>query len=433
MRRAYSAQMDGGTVLAAVAARQRTLIFMHEANRLSLAGAPRLGFALTILAAALLAACNPGGRPGRDLSLATPPAAPGTARTAGEATEQIGTGSIKIALIVPLTQASGPSVVGASLRNAAQLAYMDSGANDVSILVKDDHSTPAGASAAAQSAVNEGAEIILGPVFAAGVKEAGAVARGAGRPVIAFSTDTSAAAHGVYLLSFLVENYVERIISFAAQRDKKSIAALIPDNSYGAIALAQFQQSAANHGLRVMTIERYKPGSASESVKRIAAVADQIDTLFIPDAPDAMASISRDLVAANLDSKRVQILGTGLWNDPRVYNLPALQGAWFSAPENGGFNAFASRYRAKFNIEPTRIATLGYDAVSLSIALSRAQGSQRFSESVLTNPSGFNGADGVFRFRADGTNDRGLSVLEITGGQVKVISPAPRALSGDGA
>ncbi len=129
----------------------------------------------------------------------------------------------------------------------------------------------------------------------------------------------------------------------------------------------------------------------------------------------------------------MQIFGTGLLNDPRVYNLPALQGAWFSAPENGGFNAFASRYRAKFNIEPTRIATLGYDAVSLSIALSRAQGSQRFSESVLTNPSGFNGADGVFRFRVDGTNDRGLSVLEITGGQVKVISPAPRALSGDGA
>ncbi|HEY8136606.1 MAG TPA: penicillin-binding protein activator, partial [Methylocystis sp.] len=79
---------------------------MHEANRLSPAGAPRLGFALTILAAAFLAACNPGGRPGHDLSLATPPAAPGAAR---EASEQIGTGSIKIALIVPLTQSSGPS------------------------------------------------------------------------------------------------------------------------------------------------------------------------------------------------------------------------------------------------------------------------------------------------------------------------------------
>ena len=98
---------------------------MHEANRLSPAGAPRLGFALTILAAALLAACNPGGRPGaRDLSLADAGRRRGPSRAAGEATEQIGTGSIKIALIVPLTQASGPSVVGASLRNAAQLAYI---------------------------------------------------------------------------------------------------------------------------------------------------------------------------------------------------------------------------------------------------------------------------------------------------------------------
>ena len=82
--------------------------------------------------------------------------------------------------------------------------------------------------------------------------------------------------------------------------------------------------------------------------------------------------------------------------------LPALQGAWFAAPENAGFNAFADRYRAKFNSDPTRLATLSYDAVSLVAALARTQGSQRYTEKVLTNASGFNGADGVFRFRADG-------------------------------
>ena len=129
----------------------------------------------------------------------------------------------------------------------------------------------------------------------------------------------------------------------------------------------------------------------------------------------------------------MQILGTGLWNDARVLKLPALQGAWFAAPENAGFNAFAQRYRAKFNSDPARIATLGYDAVSLAIALARSQGSQRYSDSVLTNPSGFNGADGVFRFKADGTNERGLSVLEISGGTAKVISPAPRNFTGNGA
>lgn len=397
----------------------------------------RLRFGLRLAAVSvILAGCNPMSGPGvpggRDLKLGAP-VAPPTAPAQASADEQIGNGAIRIGLIVPLTQASGPSIVGASLRNAARLAYADSGQNDVTILVKDDRSTPAAAGAAAQAAIDQGAEIILGPVFAAGVKEAGRAARSAGRPMIAFSTDTSAAASGTYLLSFLVDNYVERIIDFAVQRGKKSIAALIPENDYGTLALAAFQQSAANHGLRVVTIERYKPSAIAESVGRIAAARDQIDSLFIPEQGDAMAAVSRELKAAGLDSSTVQILGTGLWNDARVLRLPALQGAWFSAPENTGFNAFAQRYRAKFGSDPARIATLSYDAVSLAIALSRSQGSQRFTESVLTNPSGFNGADGVFRFRADGTNERGLSVLEITRGSAKVVSPAPRTFTGNGA
>ncbi len=398
---------------------------------------PRAGFALALLAAAgFLSACNPTGGPGRsDLKLTAPNSGAVQSQPlppAGEPSELIGQGTIKIALIVPLTQANGPSSVGASMRNAAQLAYLESGQSDVSIIVKDDHSSPAGAATAAQAAVSEGAELILGPVFAAGVKEAGRVAKGAGKPVIAFSTDSSAASRGVYLLSFLVEGNVERIIDFAAQRGKKSAAALVPDNEYGALALAQFQQSAASHGMRVLVIEKYKPGQPADSVKRIAAIADQIDTLFIPDSPDAMGAVARELTAANLDSKRVQILGPALWNDPRTLKLPALQGAWFAAPENAGFNAFAGRYRAKFGSEPSRIATLTYDAVTLAIALSRQQGSQRFAESSLTNPAGFNGADGVFRFRPEGLNDRALSVLEIEGGQPKVISPAPRTLGPTG-
>lgn len=398
-------------------------------------GLLRRAFCLGALTA-LLSACNPTAGPGipgaRDMRLGAPvgPVEVGALTDGGE---QIGNGATRIALIVPSSGASGPSQVGASLRNAAKLAYADSGTNDVTILVKDDHSSPAGAQAATQAALNEGAEIVIGPVFAANVKEAGRLARAAGKPVIAFSTDASAAGRGVYLLSFLVESYVERIVDYAAQRGKKSIAALVPESDYGTVALAQFQQSAANHGVRVLTIERYKPGAVQASVQRIAEASAQIDGLFIPEQAEAMVAVSRELQAAGVDTKRIQILGTGLWNDARVLKLPALQGAWFVAPENAGFNALAQRYRAKFNSDPARIATLSYDAVSLAIALSRSQGSQRYSEGVLTNPSGFNGADGVFRFKADGTNERGLSVLEISNGSAKVLSPAPRSFAGNGA
>jgi branched-chain amino acid transport system substrate-binding protein len=146
-----------------------------------------------------------------------------------------------------------------------------------------------------------------------------------------------------------------------------------------------------------------------------------------------MAALSTELQNAGLDAKKIQILGTGLWNDARVLKLPALQGAWFAAPENAGFNAFVQRYRAKFNSDPARIATLAYDAVSLAIALSRSQGSQRYSDNVLTNRSGFIGVDGVFRFKADGTNERGLAVFEISGGGTKNISHAPSTFNGNGA
>jgi hypothetical protein len=109
-----------------------------------------------------------------------------------------------------------------------------------------------------------------------------------------------------------------------------------------------------------------------------------------------------------------------------------LQGGWFAAPDGAGFNAFAERYRARFASDPTRVATLSYDAVSLAAALARTQGSQRFSESVLTNPSGFAGADGFFRFRQDGTNERALAVLEVRGGAATTVSQAPKSLTQSG-
>ena len=346
--------------------------------------------------------------------------------------EQIGSGPVRIGLIAPLTPEGGNGGVGRVLRNAVELAYADSGANAVTILVKDDQSTPAGARAAAQSAINEGAEIILGPLFAGNVREVGAVARAAGKPVIAFSTDATAASRGVNLLSFLVESYVDRIVDFAAARGKRSMAALIPQNTYGNIAEAAFQEAAARKGVRVVAIEKYSGADMGAAVQRIAAAASGIDALFIPEQAEQMAGLSRALIASGIDPKRVQILGTGVWSDARVLKLPALQGAWYAAPDNSGFNAFASRYRAKFNSDPTRLATLAYDAASLALALARQQGSQRFSESVLTNPSGFNGADGVFRFLADGRNERGLAVQQINNGSTSIVSPAPRSFGAGG-
>ena len=381
------------------------------------------------LACALaLAGCGPSGLGGRSPSAAPLPP-PSNAIEVSPLAEtgdpnRIGSGPVKIALIAPLTGPHGPSMVGLSLRNAAELAVAAFDNADVTVIVKDDQSSPAGARAAAQAAIAEGAELIVGPLFSANVREAGAVARTAGKPVIGFSTDASVAGRGVYLLSFQVEAYVDRIVDYAAARGKRSMAALIPNTDYGRVAEAAFLAAAARNNVQVMAVERLPSPAAAQ---KIASLGAQIDALFIPEQAEAMAGLSQALVSAGVNGKRVQILGTGVWNDARVLKLGALQGAWFAAPDNAGFAGFAASYRDKYGADPSRIATLAYDAVALSVALAREQGSERFTERVLQGTSGFSGTDGIFRFRPDGQNERGLSVQMIGDGSTSVISPAPRS------
>ncbi len=244
--------------------------------------------------------------------------------------------------------------------------------------------------------------------------------------MIAFSTDVSVAGPGVYLLSFLIEGYADRIIQYAVSTGKKSFAIMAPQSDYGNVAAARFQQDAANVNAQVVVSARYSAGQPANAAQEVAAVTGKIDGLFIPEQADGMPAVASALATNNV---KTQYLGTGVWNDARVLKLPQMQGAWFSAPDNSGFNAFAQRYKAKFNSEPTRLATLAYDAVTLAAALARNPAPDRFGERALTSVSGFNGADGVFRFRADGTNERGLAVMQIEGGAAKVISPAPRSFA----
>ena len=371
----------------------------------------------------------PGLGTGAQPTSASVPAAP----TSGAPT--IGSGSVRVALLLPLTGSSQGAAAATSLRNAADMAMAEFQNPDLTILVKDDRGTPEGAREAAQQAIKEGAELIIGPLFAGSVQSAGQMARQAGRPVIAFSTDASIAANGVYLLSFLAQTEVDRIVDHAAAKGRRSVAALIPETTYGNVVEAQFREATARRGLRLVALERYPAGQPHAAVSRVAPLitgAAQADAIFLPDTGDGLTAVGEALAQAGFNPQRVKPLGTGVWNDPRVFQVKALQGGWFAAPDGTGFNAFADRYRTRFGSDPTRVATLSYDAVSLAAALARTQGSQRFSESVLTNPSGFAGADGVFRFRQDGTNDRALAVLEVRSGSAVTISPAPRSFGQPG-
>lgn len=349
-------------------------------------------------------------------------------------TAAIGTGQIRVGLILPLSATGNAGLAAQSMRNAAEMALSEFSDPNIQLLLKDDAGTAQGAQQAAQQVVDEGAEVILGPLFAHAVGSVAQVARARGIPVIAFSTDANVAGRGVYLLSFLPESDVERIVDYAVSRGKRSYAALLPDNAYGTVVEAALRQTAARRGVRLVVLERYgaNPQSMAQAAQRVALAARQIDSIFIPDGSDALPGVVQALEANGINVKREQLLGTGLWEDQRTFQDTSLQGGWYAAPDPRGYTRFAGRYRNRFGQDPVRTATLAYDAVSLIAALVKTQGPQRFAEQVLTSGSGFSGVDGIFRFRPDGTNERGLAVMRVTPTGGQVVSPAPRAFAASG-
>ncbi len=234
------------------------------------------------------------------------------------------------------------------------------------------------------------------------------------------------AGRGVYLLSFLPESDVNRIVEYSASVGKKSFAALLPDNAYGNVVEATFKQAVPRRGGRIVAFEKYGADRAGPA-RTVAQALGSADALFIADDGDSVVATADALTAAGANLKNIQLLGTGLWDNPRVYASPALQGGLYAAPDPSGFRAFSGRYRTKFGGDPVRTATLAYDAVALVAALARTQGPQRFSSETLTNPSGFAGIDGLFRFRPDGTNERGLAVMRVASTGSVAVAGSPKS------
>ncbi len=347
-----------------------------------------------------------------------------------------GNGPVQVALLLPLTATGNAGVTGQSLRNAAELAVSEVQAPQITVTPFDTLGTPAGAQSAAQQAVQLGARIILGPLFASSVIATGQIANGANIPVVAFSSDTNAAGRNVFLLSFLADADIERITGYAVAQNRRSFAALLPQTAYGQVAEAALRRTAAQLGAQVIAIERYEPDAVriQEAVARITpfiAGADaRADALLIPDNATALGPIAGALAINRVDVNRLQLLGSGQWNDPGVRAIPTLSGGWYPAPDDTGFGSFSARYRARFGSEPPRITTLAYDAVTLSAALARINPGNPYTTQVLTNPDGFSGVDGIFRFLPNGTNQRGLAIYEVTGSAPRVLQPAPRSFTG---
>ncbi len=198
----------------------------------------------------------------------------------------VGNGQVKVGLILPLSAAGNAGVAAQSMKNAAEMALAEFQNPNIQLLIKDDGGSPQGAQQGTQQALDEGAEIILGPLFALSVPATAQLTRARGVSVIAFSTDSSVAGRGVYLLSFLPESDVNRIIEYAASIGKRSFAALLPENAYGNVVEATFKQAVGRKGGRIVAFEKYGADRATPA-RTVAQALGSADALFLADDGDS--------------------------------------------------------------------------------------------------------------------------------------------------
>ncbi len=343
--------------------------------------------------------------------------------------------TVKVALLLPLSGPGSAANIAKALKQAGELALFDLDNPTVTLMTKDTQGTPAGAKAAATAAVQAGAELIVGPLFAKSVTAAATVTRAANVPMVAFSSDQTVAGNGVYLLSFLAGRDVPAIVAYAVSQGRRNFAALVPKSAYGKIAESAFRRAVAAQGGQLVTVEQFPldANSMLEPAKRISAytktddpsIPPRVDTLFIPVGQQSLPTVSALMPYFEIDTKKVKLIGSGLWDYANVGREKPLVGGWFPAPDPKGWRAFTQRYVKAYERTPPRLSSLAYDAVGIAIALSQGKPGQRYTAQQLTRARGFAGVDGLFRLLTDGTSERGLAILEVQKFGARVVQPAP--------
>ncbi|GLS85435.1 penicillin-binding protein activator [Cypionkella aquatica] len=379
-----------------------------------------LGQILVAASAVVLAACVPAAGP-----------TPGAGNASGK---------IQVALLVPAGSGqASDELLARSLQNAARMAISDLGGSaQVDLRVYSTAGSPATAAAMATKAVAEGAQVILGPVFAQEANAAGVAVAASGVNVLAFSNNPDIAGNNVFVLGPTFGNTASRLASYAVRQGKSKVMIVNDRNSAGEIGRAAIAQAVSASGGTVVASGNYEFSqngvmAAAPGIAASARAAGAQAVFLTADTAGALPLISQLLADNGLSSASAQFIGLTRWDIPAAtLGLPGVQGGWFALPDPALYAQYQSRYQSTFNEPPHPISGLAYDGIAAIGALMKKAGPGPLSKQALTQSAGFVGVNGVFRLRGDGTNERGLAIAQILNGRAVVIDPAPRSFGGFG-
>ncbi|MCD1627194.1 penicillin-binding protein activator [Seohaeicola saemankumensis] len=346
---------------------------------------------------------------------------------------------VAVALLVPRGSANASDeVLARALENAARLAIADLGDVAIDLRVYGTAGSAATAQQVALQAVSDGAKIILGPVYAENANAAAVVVASSGVNVLAFSNNTSIAGGNLFILGPTFDNTADRLTRYAVRQNKGRTVVVYSEDVAGRAGLAAIEGALArNGGTAVGAISHeFSQNGVMQAVPQIVSAvrSGSAESIFMTaDTAGALPLLTQLLPEAGVSPATTQYIGLTRWDIPsQTTDLPGVQGGWFALPDPEMSARFRSRYSAAYGESPHPIGGLAYDGIAAIGALVSSGRSDALSRASLTQSAGFQGVNGIFRLRTDGTNERGLAVAQIRDRQVVVIDPAPRAFGGAG-
>lgn len=324
--------------------------------------------------------------------------------------------TFRVGLLLPLS--GGNAALGEAMLDAAQLALFQQGDPRVEFLPRDTRGTPQGAANAAREALSLGARAIAGPLTLGETSVVAQSARGAGVPLLAFTSDEAQAVPGgVWVLGITPTQAVRRVVSAAAQTGARQFALVAPEDAFGQRLAFALRQAAQELGAPPPRVAFFPPrGDAAAAAAAAEALSANPQALIVGAGGLTARQIAE--LAANSPA-RPRLLGTHIWfGDAEVAGTPALAGAWFPGPDPGARGRFEADFARAFVERPPRLAGVAYDAAALAARAART-GAPPVGEAFM-------GADGPIRMDASGRLLRGLAIYEVRpGGEPVPVQPAP--------
>ena len=342
-------------------------------------------------------------------------------------------GPVPVALLVPRGGSASDDLLAKNLENAARLAMRDLGGVQIDLRVYGTAGKAGTAATAAAQAVTDGAKIILGPVYGEAANAAGVAVAASGVNVLSFSNNTTIAGGNVFVLGPTFDNTANRLVSYAKRAGKDKIVILHANDIGGQLGRNAIQRAITANGATLSGSVEYalSQEAVRAAVPTVKATMQSsgANALFMTANSSAGLPLLADLLpAAGVTNDTSQYIGLTRWDIPaQTLALPGIQGGWFALPDTGASAAFASQYNATYGERPLDIAGLAFDGVAAIGSLVKGGDKNALTGAALTQGAGFKGANGIFRLRADGTNERGLAVATIRNNQVFLLEAAPQS------